>query len=182
MPVSVIMSAPSLPSCSDRVAFAAQKINSDIIVNVQGDEPFIPPTLIDAVINTLEDDDTINTASAYVPFNSLPEAENPSHVKVVTDNDGFALYFSRSLIPYDRDSKSPTYLRHIGIYGFRKEYLLKYAKLPRSLLEKAEMLEQLRILETGGRIKMIATDYTPISIDTPEDLKIAINYLNGKIL
>jgi 3-deoxy-manno-octulosonate cytidylyltransferase (CMP-KDO synthetase) len=179
IPIDIIMSDPSLPSGTDRVAFAAQNIDSDIIINVQGDEPFIPPTLIDAVITTLESDDAINAVSAYVPLD-FSKAENPSHVKVVFDKDGFALYFSRSLIPYDRDNKLPAYYKHIGIYGFRKKYLLEYAKLPRSPLEEAEMLEQLRILENGGRIKMIPTDYTPISIDTPKDIELAVKYLNGK--
>ncbi|MDR2401440.1 MAG: 3-deoxy-manno-octulosonate cytidylyltransferase [Deferribacteraceae bacterium] len=168
--LKIIISDPAIPTGTDRVAFAAKRTAGDIIINVQGDEPFIPPALLDDLITLLESDETIGMASACVRFD---DADNPNHVKVVMDRDNFALYFSRSPIPFDRDKKNPVRYKHIGIYAFRRETLFRFAALKPSALESAEMLEQLRALENGMRIKMLLTDYFPISVDTEDDLKAA---------
>jgi 3-deoxy-manno-octulosonate cytidylyltransferase (CMP-KDO synthetase) len=166
---SVVMSDASIPTGTDRVAFAAKQIEDDIIVNVQGDEPFISPELLNEIFPLFEKEKEIEMASACVRIYG-DDAENPNHVKVVLDKDNFALYFSRSPIPFDRDKKNPVRYKHIGIYAFRRETLFRFAKLPPAPLESAEMLEQLRALENGIKIKMLVTDYSPISVDTSEDL------------
>ncbi len=177
--VEVIMSDPALPTGTDRVAFAAQNIDDEIVINVQGDEPFIPPALMDGLIDMLESEPNLNMVSACVPFSQTDSLANPAHVKVVMNNNRYALYFSRAAIPYDRDNSSPVLYKHIGIYGFRRQYLMTYASLPKTPLESAEMLEQLRALEHGTPIKMLITDYRPISVDTPEDLAIAEDFINN---
>jgi 3-deoxy-manno-octulosonate cytidylyltransferase (CMP-KDO synthetase) len=168
--LKIIMSDPSIPTGTDRVAFAAKNIDDEIIINVQADEPFIPPALLDNLALALEADKNTGMASACVPFG---DAENPNHVKVVLDSGNFALYFSRCPIPFDRDRKGITRYKHIGVYAFRRDTLFKFAALNSTPLENAEMLEQLRALENGIRIKMLITDYFPISVDTPDDLRMA---------
>ena len=177
--VDVIMSAPSLPTGTDRVAFAAQNINDDIILNVQGDEPFIPPSLMNGLIDMLNDEPQINMGSACVRFQPDEDFTNPAHVKVVLDNNCNALYFSRHPIPFDRDGIIPARYKHIGVYAFRRKYLMSYASLPKTPLESAEMLEQLRALEHGEKIKMLITNYHPLSVDTPEDLAAAEAFLRA---
>ncbi|MDR2105185.1 MAG: 3-deoxy-manno-octulosonate cytidylyltransferase [Deferribacteraceae bacterium] len=169
--LNILMSDPAICTGTDRVAFAAKNIHDEIIINVQGDEPFIPPKLLDELIALLEKDADIGMASACVPIENADAANNPNHVKAVFDNNNFALYFSRLPIPSDRDNKKPTRYKHIGIYAFRRETLFRFASLRPTPLEAAEMLEQLRALENGIRIKMLITDYLPISVDTLEDLE-----------
>jgi 3-deoxy-manno-octulosonate cytidylyltransferase (CMP-KDO synthetase) len=175
--LKIIMSDPAIPTGTDRVAFAAKNIDDEIIINVQADEPFIPPALLDDLAAALEADQDIAMASACVPFN---DAENPNHVKVVLDGGNFALYFSRCPIPFDRDRKGITRYKHIGVYAFRRETLFRFAALKSAPLENAEMLEQLRALENGMRIKMLITDYFPVSVDTPDDLKAAETALKAR--
>ncbi len=176
--LEVTMSDPEIKSGTDRVAKAAKFIYDDVIVNVQGDEPFIEPSLINKLIDELEKDKNLNMVTACVPV-SLEEAKNPNCVKVVVDSNGFALYFSRSLIPYDRDVKGCEYLKHIGIYGYNRDFLLKFSQMEESFLESTEKLEQLRALENGYKIKVLKTDYNNISIDTEEDLKLAEKIIKG---
>jgi 3-deoxy-manno-octulosonate cytidylyltransferase (CMP-KDO synthetase) len=166
---SIIMSDASIPTGTDRVAFAAKYIEDDIIINVQGDEPFISPELLNELFLLFEKEKEIEMASACVRICG-DDAENPNHVKVALDKDNFALYFSRFPIPFDRDKKHPVRYKHIGIYAFRRETLFRFTKLSPTPLESAEMLEQLRALENGIKIKMLITDYSPISVDTNEDL------------
>jgi 3-deoxy-manno-octulosonate cytidylyltransferase (CMP-KDO synthetase) len=173
-----IMTPADIATGTDRVAYAARNSSDDIIINVQGDEPFIPPALIDQLIDELEADPDLDMITACVPFADEESADNPAHVKVVLSTDNYALYFSRLKIPCDRDgSAKPIRYRHIGIYGFRRDFLLKYANMPKTPLESAEMLEQLRALENGVRIKVVKTSYEPVSVDTPEDLIQAERYL-----
>lgn len=163
------MSSPDLQSGTDRVAAISKFVMDDIVINVQGDEPFIDPALIDRLIDDLEQnpDTKMNTAACL--FEGDPSDTNA--VKVVTDKNGRALYFSRALIPHDRDGEGNVeYYRHIGIYGFRKSWLQEFAALPQTALEKTEKLEQLRALENGTDIKVLITDYKPVSVDTDEDL------------
>jgi 3-deoxy-manno-octulosonate cytidylyltransferase (CMP-KDO synthetase) len=165
-----VMTSPTHPSGTDRCAEVARQIDCDFVINIQGDEPLIPPQVIDKVAEALmESDEEIPMTSAATLANK-EERENSNVVKVVTDQKGIALYFSRSPIPFYRNQVAPT-LRHIGIYGYRKDFLLKFVSLPQTPLEKTESLEQLRALEHGFKIKIVLVDYSPVGVDTPEDLE-----------
>ena len=177
--VSVMMSPSDLSTGTDRVAYAAKHIDDDIIINVQGDEPFIPPVLIEQLIQGLKNDKSLNMITACVPFADINNSENPSAVKVILDKNDYAVYFSRYPIPYNRDNiDSVVRYRHIGIYGFRRDYLFDFASQERTYLEKCENLEQLRALENGVKIKVVKTDYNPLSVDTLEDLQNILKILN----
>lgn len=164
---------------TDRLAEVAENIDDELIVNVQGDEPLIDPAMIHAAVSPLLADSSIPMGTLKTPLTSLEEYQNPNVVKVVTDQQGFALYFSRASIPYPRDfsadlgSKWPTLAtaKHIGLYVYRREFLLQYPKLSATPLEEQECLEQLRALEHGFRIRVAETDLVGIGVDTPDDLK-----------
>lgn len=159
---------------SDRIAEAVQNIDCDIVVNVQGDEPFLKKEPLKQLIDVFYKDEKkeISLASLKIQLKESEEIRNPNNVKVITDNNGFALYFSRSVIPFQRElSYNVKYYKHIGVYAFRKEALLKFSSLEMTPLEISEKLEQLRYLENGMKIKMVETDFVGIGIDTPEDLE-----------
>lgn len=159
---------------SDRIAEAVQNIDCDIVVNVQGDEPFLKTEPLKQLISVFNDDfeEKISLASLKIKLEDKEEIENPNNVKVITDFDGFALYFSRSVIPYPREIHADTeYYKHIGVYAFRKNALLNFAKLPMKPLEISEKIECIRYLEYGMKIKMIETDFVGVGIDVPEDLE-----------
>ena len=159
---------------SDRIAEAVQNIDCDIVINVQGDEPFLKKEPLKQLIDVFYKDDKkkISLASLKIQLKESEEIRNPNNVKVITDNNGFALYFSRSVIPFQRElSYNVKYYKHIGVYAFRKEALLKFSSLEMTPLEISEKLEQLRYLENGMKIKMVETDFVGIGIDTPEDLE-----------
>ena len=159
---------------SDRIAEAVQNIDCDIVINVQGDEPFLKKEPLKQLIDIFYEDDKkeISLASLKIQLKESDEIRNPNNVKVITDNNGFALYFSRSVIPFQRElSYDVTYYKHIGVYAFRKEALIKFSSLEMTPLEISEKLEQLRYLENGMKIKMVETDFVGIGIDTPEDLE-----------
>jgi 3-deoxy-manno-octulosonate cytidylyltransferase (CMP-KDO synthetase) len=172
-----IMTPADLRSGTDRIAFvASQRADSDIIVNIQGDEPLIVPRMIDQAIEPLIADRTIQAGTLIREINSSGEVVNPNIVKVVVDLDGFALYFSRSPIPHVRDDQTMkqwhlyhTYYKHIGLYVYRRELLLQFAAWEESKLERAEKLEQLRMLEHGVKIKTRITTFDSIPVDTSED-------------
>jgi 3-deoxy-manno-octulosonate cytidylyltransferase (CMP-KDO synthetase) len=169
-----IMSIKEHESGSDRIAEAIENIDCDIVVNVQGDEPFTDEKPLRQVLSVFENDvdKKIDLASLMREITDLEEINNPNNVKVVTDQSGFALYFSRSVIPFPRDlNVGVRYMQHIGIYAFRKEALLDFYSLPMKSLEASEKLEQLRYLEFGKRIKMVETNHVGIGIDTIEDLE-----------
>lgn len=168
-----IVTPSELRSGSDRIAFAAQNIpGASIIVNVQGDEPLIEPAMIDEAIQPLLDDASIPVGTLTKRSESAEELLNPNIVKAVLDANGFALYFSRSPIPYNRDGRgSYPFFKHIGLYVFRKEFLLQFCDWPEADLERMEKLEQLRILEHGFKIKAVVTKYDSVPVDTPEDVK-----------
>jgi len=169
----VFMSAVKHESGSDRIAEFASKINSDIILNVQGDEPFIDKLSLKKLIDIFKNDHykKIDLASLMQPIDKIKDVESSSNVKVVVDNDNFALYFSRSIIPFNRlPNDKPNYYKHIGVYAFKKEALIYFYNSKPSTLEKFEKLEQLRFLENGKKIKMVETIYKGIGIDTIEDL------------
>ncbi|TRX30858.1 3-deoxy-manno-octulosonate cytidylyltransferase [Flavobacterium sp. ZT3R18] len=161
-------------SGSDRIAEAVENLDVDIVINVQGDEPFIDAAPLAKVIEVFKNDLTkqVDLASLMREITNEDEINNPNNVKVVVDQNGFALYFSRSVIPYPRETNvGVRYMQHIGIYAFRKQALLDFYSLPMKSLEASEKLEQLRYLEFGKRIKMIETTHVGIGIDTIEDLE-----------
>jgi 3-deoxy-manno-octulosonate cytidylyltransferase (CMP-KDO synthetase) len=169
-----VMTSPLHTSGTDRVAEAASTIDADIIVNLQGDEPLIDPALIDAAVEPMRTDPRIAMSTLKTPIIHEEEYLDPNAVKVVTDNDGFALYFSRSPVPFCRTGFAglpvPAY-KHIGLYVFRREFLFEFTKMKPTPLEVSESLEQLRALENGRRIKVVEVRYNPVSVDTPEDLE-----------
>lgn len=159
---------------SDRIAEAVQDMEVDIVVNVQGDEPFTSKIILEKLLRVFENDkdQKIDLATPMMALNESEDIENTNNVKVVTDVENFALYFSRSRIPFPRDSSATLkYFKHIGIYAFRKRALLDFYHLQMQPLEAAEKIECIRFLEYGKRIKMVETDEMNIGIDTPEDLE-----------
>ncbi|MBB6053592.1 3-deoxy-manno-octulosonate cytidylyltransferase [Armatimonas rosea] len=171
---SVLMTRADHQTGTDRLAEAAQQLAPDVkvIVNVQGDEPLIDPEIIDAAAEPLLADDGLTMSSLCCPLPTGRE-DDPNVVKVVLTQAGYALYFSRSPLPYRRNADAPGYqpLQHIGLYAYRRDFLETFPTLPRTPLEQIESLEQLRALEHGYRIKMVFTDRVPESVDTPDDLE-----------
>ena len=158
------------PTGTDRLAEVAEAYPEvDLIVNVQGDEPLIEPSVIDDLIAPFEMDENLPMATVMVRMDEAAEQLNPNNVKVIVDKLGYALYFSRSLVPYPRAAAGPVY-KHIGIYAYRRDFLLRYARLEPTPLERAESLEQLRALENGYGIRVLETDCRFVGVDTPEDL------------
>ncbi len=159
---------------SDRIAEAVEKMDVDIVVNVQGDEPFIDKNSLASLLEVFQQEgaEEIDLASLKTPLKESDEITNPNNVKVITGKDNFALYFSRFPIPYPRDtSANVTYYKHIGIYAFRKSALMDFYRLPMLPLEAAEKIECIRYLEYGKKIRMVETTVKSIGIDTPEDLE-----------
>ncbi len=171
---NVVMSQGQHESGSDRIAEAVMDMEVDVVVNVQGDEPFVDEESLRKVIKVFHDDEEmeIDLASLMTPISDWEEINNPNTVKVIVDNRNFALYFSRSPIPYPRDTELEVlYYKHKGIYAFRKSALLDFQQLPMLPLEAKEKIEAIRFLEYGKKIKMVETTVTGIEIDTPEDLE-----------
>lgn len=177
-----VMTRKDHNSGTDRLAEAvAGYPDMDLVINVQGDEPLIEPKVIDRLAAAFDDDKDLMMATVKARMDDEEDMRNPNNVKVVTDKDGYALYFSRSLMPYPReDTDCPVY-KHIGIYAYRRDFLLKYAKMPQTMLEKTESLEQLRVLENGFRIKVIESDANFVGVDTAEDLS-RVNEIYRKML
>ncbi len=170
-----VFTRTSHPSGSDRIAEVVQDMEVDVVVNVQGDEPFIATQPLKELVAVFADP-AVDIASLMHPIHD--NVANPNAVKVVCDCDGNALYFSRAAIPFDRDATgSAAYFKHIGVYAYRKDVLLAFTRLAPTPLERWEKLEQLRLLEHGYRIRMIKTAYTAIGIDTPQDLAAAEEYI-----
>jgi len=169
-----IMSIKEHESGSDRIAEAVANLDVDLVVNVQGDEPFIAVEPLAELIEVFRNDpqNKVDLASLMREITNEDDINNPNNVKVVVDQSGFALYFSRSVIPFAREKNvGVRYFQHIGIYAFRKQALLDFYSLPMKSLEASEKLEQLRYLEFGKRIRMVETSHVSIGIDTPEDLE-----------
>ncbi|GGE15087.1 3-deoxy-manno-octulosonate cytidylyltransferase [Psychroflexus salis] len=176
-----IMSKKEHQCGSDRIAEAVEHIEADIVVNVQGDEPFINEKALSKLLHVFINDDKkeIDLASLKTPLTSTSAIQNPNNVKVITDLKDFALYFSRSPIPFHRDQEvEALYYKHVGIYAFRKQALLDFYHTPMSPLEATEKIECIRHLENGKTIKMVETDQVSIGIDTPEDLEEARKVFN----
>jgi 3-deoxy-manno-octulosonate cytidylyltransferase (CMP-KDO synthetase) len=171
---NVLMSVKEHESGSDRIAEAIANLDCDIAVNVQGDEPFTDRESLEKVLHVFKEDTTkkIDLASLMVEITDWEEINNPNTVKVIVDQNNFALYFSRSPIPYPRDKEvKPRYFKHKGIYAFRKQALLDFTILPMQFLEASEKIECIRYLEYGKKIKMVETTVQGVEIDTPEDLE-----------
>jgi len=171
---SVRMTRPDHLSGTDRVAEVASAETAETIVNIQGDEPLIDPAAIDAAILPLVDDPGVVMSTLKKRIEDPREITDPNVVKVVTDRVGNAIYFSRSTIPYVRDGQeaaATVHFKHIGLYVYRRDFLLGYSDLPVGPLEKAERLEQLRALENGYSIRVMETEYESLGVDTPADLE-----------
>jgi 3-deoxy-manno-octulosonate cytidylyltransferase (CMP-KDO synthetase) len=168
----VAMTSPKHASGTDRVAEVAAKMKAFAnVINIQGDEPLIDPKLIDCLVRELQRDRKLEMITAAHPFENPREAESPHQVKVVLNQPGDALYFSRARIPFCRDASTPRYFRHQGIYGYKRELLLRFVRWKPSPLERAETLEQLRALENGVRIQVVMTGRGSPGVDTPEDAR-----------
>ncbi len=190
-----VMTSPDHPTGTDRLAEVAAKLDAGIIVNVQGDEPLIEPSTIDAAVAPLLADPSIVMSTTCEPIESAEDLMKSNVVKVVVDRDGFALYFSRNPIPHPRAAvlkhgsieaalrAQPEllklYHKHTGLYAYRREFLLTYAKFPSTPLEQMEALEQLRALEHGYKIKVVAVAHRSIGVDTPEDLELVRRMISG---
>ena len=177
----VEMTRDDHPSGTDRLAEVAGKIEADLIVNVQGDEPLIDPVMIEAAIAPLLDNPAIEMGTLMTRIHTPEEYANSNIVKVVVDQAGFALYFSRAPIPHGRELPVNTIpeatFKHIGLYVYRRDFLLQYPSLPETPLEQLEKLEQLRALENGHRIRIVETDLQSIGVDTPEDIDLVLQQL-----
>lgn len=156
----------------------------DVIVNIQGDEPLIEPDMINSIIDSFIEDNTIPMSTLKYKLTDMTEIENPNAVKVVTDKNDFAIYFSRSVIPYPRNLNMDNYYKHVGIYGYKRDFVMEYAKMTSTPLELSESLEQLRVLENGYKIKVLETPYKIIGVDTQEELERVREYItkNGLVI
>ena len=174
---NVIMSIKTHESGSDRIAEAIENKDCDVILNIQGDEPFVDKQTLQSLLNVFNDEE-IHVASLMHEMFEWADIENPNNVKVVADKNSNALLFSRSVIPFVRNKNvAANYYKHIGVYAYKKNALLQFTKWPQTPLEIAEKLEQLRYLENGIHINMVLTKHISIGIDTPEDLELAKQYL-----
>ena len=192
----VVMTSPQHPTGTDRIAEVAAGLDCDIVVNVQGDEPCIAPEAIDALVQPLRDDPTVQMSTLAHPLREIEQLLTPNVNKVVVDRTGYALYFSRAPIPYDRyawpqaphllaqSGQTPTVppgcLKHLGLYAYRRAFLLTLSQLPQTPLEQLEQLEQLRVLEHGYRIRVVETAYESIGVDVPEDVVRVERMLAGR--
>lgn len=170
---NAVMTSKNHQSGTDRIAEAVGNIEADIIVNIQGDQPILDPLMIDEAVQPFLEDPAVLMSTIKTKISS-DHYNDPAVVKVVVDENDNALYFSRSLIPYSRDNVDIEVFEHVGLYAYRKDFLIKVSKMSQSYLEKVEMLEQLRVLEKGFKIKVIETKSSSsagVSVDTPEDLK-----------
>lgn len=175
-----VLTAAEHKSGTDRLVEAVFPIEARIVVNIQADEPLIQPSQIDILADALMSDPEIYMATLAKKIENGEDINNPNLVKVITDRDGFAIYFSRSPIPYPGRREEAVYYKHLGLYAYTKDFLFTYVNLCDSMLEKAEKLEQLRVLENGYKIKVIETNQDTIGVDTPEDLAKVESILKGQ--
>lgn len=179
----VVMTNAAHRTGTDRIAEAAAELDAELIVNVQGDLPLLEPDAISKAVAPLLHDDRFSMSTLKTPIRTLEELQNPNVVKVVTDRDGGALYFTRSPVPYWRDGAPAGQIlayRHIGLYVYRRDFLLTFSRLAPTPLEQAESLEQLRALEWGFRIRVVEVEAASVEVDTPQDLEKARALLRGQ--
>ncbi len=175
-----VLTASGHETGTDRIAEAAKDIDAELIINVQGDEPVLPPAVIADAVLPLLNDSKIPMGTLKTEIVKKEEITDTNIVKVITDINNFALYFSRSAIPFDRDKNNRVdFYRHIGLYVYRKDFLFEIPKMEHSLLEKSEKLEQLRVLENGYKIKVMETEYRPVGVDVPDDILRVEKLMNG---
>ncbi|MCK5780841.1 MAG: 3-deoxy-manno-octulosonate cytidylyltransferase [Psychrilyobacter sp.] len=168
----VVMTSKEHSNGTSRIAEVADIYTDyDVIINIQGDEPLIEKDMIDSLIESFKLEKDLSMATLKHRIGSMEEVENPNNVKVITDKDNYAIYFSRSPIPYPRDLDIDNYYKHVGIYGYRRDFVIKYSQMSPTSLEVSESLEQLRVLENGYKIKVLETPYKIVGVDTLEDLK-----------
>ena len=168
----VVMTSKNHLNGTSRIAEVAELYNDfDVIINVQGDEPLIEKDMINALISPFLSEPSLRMATLKHRIDNIEEVENPNNVKVVTTKDDYAIYFSRSPIPYPRELNINNYFKHVGIYGYRRDFVIEYSQMPPTSLEISESLEQLRVLENGHRIKVLETPYKIVGVDTKEDLE-----------
>lgn len=176
----VVMTPPELPSGTDRVAYAVRDLDVQVVINVQGDEPMMHPQMPEALAALMLGHPHIPMSTLKRPLRDPRESSNPNVVKVVTDSQGWALYFSRAGIPYARNpGEGPGWFKHLGIYAYQHDFLRELVTWPPSGLERAESLEQLRVLEHGTRIMVLETPHDSVGVDTPEDLKRVAERMTG---
>lgn len=180
-----ILTSPDQPTGTDRLSEVVNPLDVKVVVNIQGDEPFVQPTMIDNIVLELLNNAKIGMVTLIKKIEDEKELHDHNIVKVVVDKDGYALYFSRNPIPFVRDKslqrpllEAYAFYKHIGLYGYTKDFLFTFKNLPKSNLEEAEKLEQLRALEHGYKIKTIVTKFDTVGIDTPEDLEKAKEYFD----
>jgi len=181
---SVLMTSEAHTCGTDRLSECAEKLglsDEDLILNIQGDEPLIRPEMVEDLISIF-DDTSVYMGTLKKKITVESELNNPNIVKVITNLDEEALYFSRYCLPYERNTGFATHFKHIGMYGYTKNFLMKYSKMPKTTLEQAESLEQLRVLENGFKIKVKETMYSTIGVDTPEQLKEVEERMKGETL
>lgn len=175
---NVILTRKNHINGTSRIAEVCETYSDyDVIVNIQGDEPLIEPDMINSIIDSFIEDNTIPMSTLKYKLNDMAEIENPNAVKVVTDKNDFAIYFSRSVIPYPRNLNMDNYYKHVGIYGYKRDFVMEYAKMASTPLELSESLEQLRVLENGYKIKVLETPYKIIGVDTQEELERVREYI-----
>ena len=175
-----VLTSPAYTSGTERIAEVAKSLPCQFVVNLQGDEPLMPGEVIDQVVSALERDLSCVMSTACIVKTDPEEFRNPNVVKLTKDRSGMALYFSRAPIPLDRDGKMSQFYKHLGIYGYRREFLLQFPSLATSSLEQREKLEQLRVLENGYRIKVVETVHDSIGVDTEADFKLVQKLLLNK--
>ncbi len=174
----VILTSEEHPNGTSRIAEVCQHyVDYDYIINIQGDEPLIEPDMINSLINSFIAEPEIKMATLKHRLRKEEDIKNPNFVKVVTDKNDYALYFSRSVIPYPRVENKGMYFKHVGVYGYSREFVLEYSKMESTPLESSEVLEQLRVLENGYKIKVLETEHEIIGVDTEEELKKVREYI-----
>lgn len=175
---NVVMTSKDHENGTSRIAEVCANFKDyDVVVNIQGDEPLIEPEMINSIIDSFKNDSTISMSTLKYKIDTMEEIENPNYVKVITDKNGYALYFSRSVIPYPRKMDMKNYYKHVGIYGYKRDFVVEYSKMAPTELEKSESLEQLRALENGYKIKVMETPYKIIGVDTAEELEKVREYV-----
>lgn len=168
----VVMTSENHPNGTSRIAEVAEIYSEfDVIINVQGDEPLIEKEMINSLITPFLKEPDLSMATLKHRIDTIEEVENPNNVKVVTTKGDYAIYFSRSPIPYPRELDMKNYFKHVGIYGYRRDFVIEYSQMTQTPLETSESLEQLRVLENGYRIKVLETPYKIVGVDTKEDLE-----------
>lgn len=173
-----IMTSTEYKNGTSRIAEVCQKLSDyDVVINIQGDEPLIETDMINSLVDSFIKDKSLVMATLKHKLKEEEEIKNPNNVKVISDKNDFALYFSRSPIPYPRNNENVSYFKHIGIYAYKRDFVIEYSNMASTPLEEAESLEQLRVLENGYRIKVLETPHSLIGVDTEENLKDVIEYI-----